>query len=136
MAIQNGTAILLEVASSTIAGSTDQSFSAEADMIEITTKDSNGHKEFMSGEDSATLTISALYDPSASAGTGFSDAFSLLKAGTVSAFKWGQFATTGDKYLSGNLIIQKVDINGPKNEASSYSLTCQVTGDFTEETVA
>ncbi len=63
MAVKNGSSILLKIGNATFSGLTDNSFTYNVDTIDVTTKDSNGHKEYIAGEDDGDFSASALYDP-------------------------------------------------------------------------
>lgn len=126
--------MLVESQGATLVGVTGQTIDFESDVIDITTKDSaQRFKEYLYGEKGFTLSIDGLYDPEAVEGV--SEAIDRFKQDTVVSIKWGEFANTGDKYFSGSALLQRISVNGPKNEAASYSFTLQGTGVPTEETV-
>lgn len=132
MAVNNGTDILLSLEASNVNGSTSQSMSNTADMIEVTTKDSNNFKEFLAGELGATINVEGMWDEGAT--YGYSDLFAAYKARTAIAFIFGG-TTSGDEIYTGSCLISQLDVNGPKNEASTWSATLQVTGEVSASTV-
>ena len=132
MAKKDGRVIALQFDAVTLVGRTTSSLSASADMLDATTADSAGWKEYITGEKGATISVGALYDPEAA--EGFSQALLNLTAGTQVAFKWGD-VVTGGKYIEGNALVNSVDINGDKNTMMAYTISLQVTGIFEEKTV-
>ena len=135
MATLNGTSIVLMNGSTKLVGQTDATLSTSADALDATTKDSTAKaKEFIAGETSWNFSISGLYDPTATGEGSVSGAITDLKAGTAWTIKWGQ-TTTGGQYWAGSAILTGVDVNGPKNDLSNYSLNAQGTGVLTEDSV-
>jgi hypothetical protein len=129
MSAQNGTVLIVKIGGVQVGALLSNSFNAAADMLEATSKDSAGAKEFVSGEYGWGMSIEALYDPAAT--EGFSEALGYIKAGTSLDMYWGGL-TAGDEYYNGNGLISNVDLSGPKNEMSSYSAEVQGTGAITE----
>lgn len=130
----NGDLMLMLINGYTIAGQKNGGASFSADMLDATAKDSGGWKEFIAGWKSATFTLENLYDPDVAANTDFSSIFALFKAGSVVTLKWGE-VVAGRKYFSASALINKVDINGPANQLSSYTISLQGTGEPVEATV-
>ena len=134
MAKLDGYDILVQTGGVTVVGQTGAGLYFLADMIDVTTKDSNKFKEYLAGEKGGTITVDGLYD--VTGGTNNTeDVFDDLIAGTEVTWKWGQFATAGEKYFTGSGFISSLNMSGPKNEASTYSITIQVTGEFEIVTV-
>jgi len=131
MAIKNGTVLLLQVGGVTLDALLSNSFNAAADMLEATTKDSAGAKEYISGEYGWGMAFEALYDESAT--EGFSEALGYIKAGTSLDVNWGDIATSGVFY-NGSGLLSSVDLSGPKNELGSFSGEIQGTAAITEGT--
>lgn len=131
MAKLDGVEIFLKIGTEILVGQTTGDMNLTADMIDCTSKDSGGDKEYLAGERDATINVDALYDPAAA--QGFSDAFTVLKTGTAITWSWGQTGSS-ETFWTGSGYISSVTINGPKNEASSYSLTIQNSGPVTEST--
>lgn len=129
MALINGDLILLETDSNAYVGTTGTSIEVAADMIEKTTKDSGAYKEFTRGERSLTISVDGLHNIDETTQSGEA-AFNDLIAGTEVTFKWGQFATTGDRYITGTALVESVSLDGPKNEMATYSVSLRSTGSF------
>lgn len=62
MAKLDGYDILVQTGGVAVVGQTGTSLDFVADMIDITTKDSNKFKEYLAGEKGGTITIDGLYD--------------------------------------------------------------------------
>lgn len=131
MAKIDGVKIFLKIGSNVLVGQTTGSMDLTSDMIDCTSKDSGQDKEYLAGERDATISVDSLYDPAAA--EGFSEVFGYLKAGTSIAWSFGE-TEAATKVWNGNGFISQVTLNGPKNEASSYSLTIQNSGAVTEAT--
>lgn len=129
MALINGDLILLETDSNAYVGTTGTSIEIAADMIEKTTKDSGAYKEFTRGERSLTISVDGLHNIDETTQSGEA-AFNDLIAGTEVTFKWGQFATIGDRYITGTALVESVSLDGPKNEMATYSVSLRSTGSF------
>jgi TP901-1 family phage major tail protein len=134
MAKLDGYDILVQTDAVAVVGQTGAGLDFVSDMIEITTKDSNKFKEYLAGEKGGTITIDGLYDVDTGANN-TEDVFANLLAGTEVTWKWGKYATAGDKYFTGSAFISSLNMSAPKNEAATYSMTLQVTGEFSIVTV-
>lgn len=129
MSVKNGDVLVLQVGGTQLGALLSNSFNAAADMLDATTKDSSGAKEYISGEYGWGMSFEALYDPSAS--EGFSEALGYVKAGTSLDVYWGG-TTASDPYFNGSAYMSSVDLSGPKNEVASYSGELQGTGAIVE----
>lgn len=124
----DGAKILMSVNGTNLVGLTDNSFDYSVDTFETTTKDSNMHKEYLAGEDGATVNFSGLYDTTGS--IGLKDLLDLAKAKTAIPIVHG-YMVAGGLICSGYGIINSVSWTNGKNEASGYSGTIQMTGEIT-----
>lgn len=124
----DGARILMSVNGTNLVGLTDNSFDYSVDTFETTTKDSNMHKEYLAGEDGATVNFSGLYDTSGS--IGLKDLLDLAKAKTAIPIVHG-YMVAGGLICSGYGIINSVSWTNGKNEASGFSGTIQMTGEIT-----
>ena len=129
MANEDGTNILLYIAGNAVVGSVSQSMETVIDLIDITTKDSSGHKEFLAGEDTTTLSVEGKLDES--------DAYTYedLRLAAVTkaavAFNFGG-TTAGDETYSGSCFITNVSQSAPKNAERTWSASMTVTGAVTK----
>ena len=133
MAKMDGRLVALIIGSATLMGRTTGSLDMSADMLDTTTADSAGAKEYIGGEYGGTVQVGALYDPEAI--EGFSESFGYLKAGTILTIKWGP-TTPGSTYYTSSALISSVNLTGDKNSIASYTVNLQLTGAITESTVA
>lgn len=123
MSVQNGDVVILQIGGVQLGALVSNSQNMTADMLDKTNKDTPGIKQFDAGEDGWGLSVEALWDPAAT--EGFSEALGYLKAGTEITVLHG---VTGTQTFQGSGLIASIDVAGPKNEISSYSLEIQGTG--------
>ena len=132
MAVTNGTSVLLQIGGTTINATTNHTFSLSIDMIDVTTKDSSGHKEYIAGEDDATISLEGLYDPSAT--YSFSDLFAAATGKAAATLIFGLESIGAKAYqLSG--LIMNLELSGAKNEAGTFTCEFQKSGAVTEITI-
>jgi len=129
----DGKEIVLKIGGVLLVGRTTGSINFSADMLDATTADSGGWKEFISGEKNATISIGGLYDPEAAEGA--EEAIGYLKSGAELIWYYGQ-TTPGGTYHTGDGLIASVSIQGDKNALASYSIELQNTGQPSVNTVA
>lgn len=133
MAKLDGAKVLLKVGTSVFTGTLSSTFEYSVDTIETTTKDSNGHKEKIAGEDSGTFSVSALYDP---AGTyNLTDIFAAAKAKAAVTVVMGG-TTAGDETITSSCVITSVSWGASKNEAATVDASFETTGEITPGTVS
>jgi hypothetical protein len=123
MSVQNGDVVILQIGGVQVGALVSNSQNMSADMLDKTNKDTPGIKQYDAGEYGWTLSVEALWDPAAT--EGFSDALGYLKAGTEITVLHG---ISGTEATRGTGLISSIDVSGPKNEISSYSLEIQGTG--------
>lgn len=130
----DGRVFAFTVGSAIVAGRTTGNINFTTDPLDTTTADSAGYKEAIGGEKGGSFTLGGLTDFTATEGV--SEAIGYLKAGTVlTDCKWGQ-TTAGGTFYQFDALITGVSITGDKNSISNYSITGQVVGEWTEETVS
>lgn len=133
MAVQNGTNIVLKLATKLFVGESSSNLNLASDMIETTSKSSTGSaKTYIPGEYGGTISASGLYDP-ASTDWGFTEAVAALKAGTSLTFLLGGVDST-DKYYTGSCYLTSVTLDNPQNDNSTWSAELQITGVVSEAT--
>jgi len=129
----NGTLLLLKIDTVLVTAETDSNMNFTVDMLDITTKASTGKwKEFIPGEKTGTVSVTALYDSTDA--EGFTQAFADMDNGTSLAIQWGE-VTTGEKFYTATGYISNLSVSGPKNEPASYSFDAQITGQPAEDSV-
>jgi len=132
MAVQNGTDVLLKIGGTLINATTNHEINLSVDMIDVTTKDSNGSKEYIAGEDDGTITVEGNYDPAAT--YGWSELFAALTGKASAALIFG-LQDVSDTAYSLNGLLMNLTLSGPKNEAGTWSAEFQKTGAVTEITI-
>lgn len=125
--------MLLSANGNVLKGTTSDSIEFTADMIDITTKDSAGDKEYLAGERDAVINVEGKYD-SAAATEGAGDMYDDFASGATVTVLWGEQDTGGEQW-SCNALVSSMTFSGPKNDAATYSATLQVTGGATKQTV-
>lgn len=123
MSVQKGDVVLVTIGGVTVGALVSNGHNQLADMLDASNKDTPGIKQFQSGETGWIFTLESLFDPAASEGV--SEALGYLKAGTLITVVHG---ISGTSVQSGSGYISSIDLSGPKNEISSYSLEIQGTG--------
>lgn len=133
MAKVDGKRLLIKIDDVVVESETSSSWSSQVDAIETTTKDSPGAaKEYIPGEIGHTCSSEGLYDPADTLGA--EDIYDLLADRTIVTLAWGG-AETGDEVRTAQAFAQSIDISGPKNEAASYTVNWQITGEVTKSTL-
>jgi predicted secreted protein len=128
MAMKDGSLILVKIGSVLVDALTSNTFQRTWDLLETTTKDSAGSKEYLVGEGDSEMSLEGKLDE-----TDTNSAYALLAAGDVKssvAFIHGG-TTAGSKTISGNAVISNVSLNSPLNGIQTWSATLKVTGAIT-----
>lgn len=132
----NGTNLLLKfeadgTAVVTLGHSTSATLSLSNDLPEVTTKDSNGYQEVISGVKSGEISFEGLvaYDDDLNA----IEAADFIQAGTKLDWSFGT-AETGDATYSGEGFLSSVEISAEMESPVSYSGSITVTGQISKAT--
>ena len=133
MAVLNGDVILISANGNQLKGTVQADMEASADMIDITTKDSGGDKEYLSGERDQTFSVEGKWDPS-DTNEGATDAYDDWASGNTVTVLFGQL-TSGGTQWSFTDRYSAFSLSGPKNDAATFSLTIQRTGATTKQVV-
>ena len=83
----------------------------------------------------ARLSVDGLYDPTAGGNETIEDVIDLLIAGTAFTAKYGN-TEVGSKYYQASAYIENVDVDGPHDDLSSYTVDVRVTGVVSTGTVS
>ena len=130
MAAQKGSAFLLKISDgatppvfSTVAGLRTTQMSINGEAVVITTKDSGGWRELLSGAGTRSVSVSAagIFLGSAAEGQIRSNALS----GTIDSYELS--FEDGEK-LRGQFLIQRLDYSGDFNGERNYALTLESSG--------
>lgn len=125
---RNGTKLLLYKGDNVIGRSQNVSFSVEAKLPEITSKDSYGWKEFISTMKSSSITLKCLTDYSDN--LQFEDLQDSIITSEKSTFVI-QEAVNPDMIYRGDGYITSVNETGEFNSATSFDVEINITGIFT-----
>lgn len=115
--LNRGDILIIRVNSVAIGALVSNQLGITADMLNKTTKDSGGHKEYSPGHRGYTVSVSSLYNPIST--QGFSEAIGYLKAGTVLTIFFGD---PNSVYWTGEALIKKANASGERNKLSEYEL--------------
>lgn len=130
MAAQKGSAFLLKISDgaippvfSTVAGLRTTQMSINGEAVVITTKDSGGWRELLTGAGTRSVSVSAagIFLGSAAEGQIRSNALS----GTIDSYELS--FEDGEK-LRGQFLIQRLDYSGDFNGERNYALTLESSG--------
>lgn len=133
MAKKDGKYIVLQVGTSVFTGLVSNDFNFNIDTIDTTSKDSDGHKEYIAGEDDGDFSASALYDPS---GTySLNEIVAAANAKIPVSVTMGGTAN-GDQYVTCDCVIVSVKWGAPKNGASTVDASFKKTGGIAFGTVS
>ena len=121
-----------------IANATSHSFDVSKDMIDVTSKDSAGAKEFIAGEYGYTLNVEAIFEDDSSVGAtqqSFKDLATDLLAGTLLTIVIST-NVTGDEKYTGTAFFTTLSLSAPNNDKATWTGTLQGSGALTIGTVA
>jgi predicted secreted protein len=121
-----------------IANATSNSLDISKDMIDVTSKDSAGAKEFIAGEYGYTLNVEAIFEDDSSVGAtqqSFKDLATDLLAGTLLTIVMSS-NVTGDEKYSGTAFFTSLSLSAPNNDKATWTGTLQGSGALTIGTVA
>lgn len=133
MPAQNGSTFLLKVGDgasppvfSTVAGLRTTQMSINGDPVVITSKDSGGWRELLSGAGSRSVSVSAAGIFLGSAAESRIRAHAL--AGTIADY---ELSFEGGERLRGRFLIQRLDYSGDFNAERNYAITLESSGPVT-----
>jgi TP901-1 family phage major tail protein len=116
-----------------IANATSHSFDVSKDMIDVTSKDSAGAKEFIAGEYGYTLNVECIFEDDSSVGAtqqSFKDLATDLLAGTLLTIVLST-NVTGDEKYSGTAFFTSLSLSAPNNDKATWTGTLQGSGALT-----
>lgn len=133
MAKQNSTKWKILAATIAIDNITDLSIEVNNKLIEVTTKDSLGWEEFLSGLKGGSASFSGIVDYG-STGVSPDEIFTALVAGSAIAFECSD-AVSGSKKLNFSGLYEKYSIQGATEDAIKFSVSVKATGVITQAAV-
>jgi predicted secreted protein len=123
MASIKGDTITITIGGTEYTAQLDCNYTETSDMLECTTKDSNGFKEFLRGDGGWKITFNGYTDT-----TNFALLFgsgSGIKKGTVGNF---QIGPVGSQYFGGDGWVSNLTLDAPKNGVTGFSVEVTGTG--------
>lgn len=136
MSVKLGNALLLIVGTATIVAQKSASMSLSRATIDVTSKDSDAdYREILVSRKEGSMQIESHYDPAAATGTGALDMFTSYNAGTKVTVKFGETGAAG-KYFTASAYITEFNLDGPMDDAASWTATITLDGEVTVGTVA
>ncbi len=127
MAVINGSSLTLWVGGVAIAHTTSASMSLDANAIDVSSKDSGGFQNVISGQKSGTIDFEALVD-FASTNYGIEDLFDLWYNGTEISWSFGSGATASTApYFDGLGVITSLSMDAPMEDVTTFSGTITIT---------
>lgn len=120
--------MVVKIGGTALTGRLNASLNVVKDMIDATSADSAGIKEYESGEWGGTLDFNSLYDPSGS--MSFSDILALLKLTTVTTIYFGDTAWVagGAEYYSADANFNSASLAADKNDVAKVAGSLTITG--------
>jgi predicted secreted protein len=121
-----------------IANATSNSIDISKDMIDVTSKDSAGAKEFIAGEYGYTLNVEAIFEDDQSVGASqisYKDLVTDLLAGTLLTIVLTS-NVSGDEKYTGAAFFSSLSLSAPNNDKATWTGTLQGSGALTLGTVA
>jgi TP901-1 family phage major tail protein len=129
----NGTKIGFYSGSTLVASATSHTLGIEANMIDVSNKDSLGWAEFIPGQRSWTIDGDFVFHFDAT--YGLDDFFDAMINRTALTVKLST-EVTGDFYFTGTAYPTSTSLEAPMEDATTYSASFQGTGVLTKSTVA
>lgn len=132
MANQDGTLIVIKMATNQLSGLVTQGLDMSADEIDITTKDDNSVKKFLPGEFGGTFSAEGKEADGNS--FGYAYLLGLMQARSAVAFIYGG-TTVNDVIYSGTAFVTSVSQTGPKNAERTWSASFRIAEAIVESSV-
>lgn len=120
-----GTATVIKINGVTIAYGKSAGFEKTSDMIDITSKNSGGDREFLPANRSATMSFEGLFDETISSTAGYDLLETAQNAGTLVTALFG--GSTGSTY-SYSAYISSLSRSAPEGDVETISCSIQCTG--------
>ena len=122
-----GKSLTVQIGSTVITNLTSNSLDMSTDMVEVTTKSSGTHKEYLPNFQDLTLEAEGIYTKTASS-LGYEDFLTSKLAGTSVSWVWGD-GVSGAPKLSGTGYLTSLTVDAPMDDVVTFSLSIQNTGD-------
>lgn len=144
MATKKGTLVLIKVGTKLLVGQNSLSYSKVASMIEISSKTSGNHAEFVSGRIAETLAVGGIASSSKEATqAGYWELNDAIEAGAPVTVTFTEYTTeaattevVGAEEISVSALVSNLSWEAPDNDAITFSCDLQITGAPTRSTNA
>jgi len=136
MATKKGTLVLIKVATKLLVGQNSLSYSKVATMIEISSKTSGNHSEFVSGRIGTNLSVTGIASSSdEDTNAGYWELDDAIETGTPVVVTFTEYSdetaatkVSGAKHVQVNALVSNLSREDPDNDASTFSCDLQITG--------
>jgi len=140
---QKGTLVLIQVATKLLVGQNSLSYSKVATMIEVSSKTSGNHAEFVSGRITDNLSVSGIASSSKEATkAGYWELNDAIEAGLPVSVIFTEYTTeagttpvVGAEKITVNALVSNLTWEAPDNDKLTFSCDLQITGSPTRITV-
>ena len=133
MAVRKGDIVGIYEGATLVAGGMVASVTGSNELIDITTKDSGGNKEYLPGDNDYDFVVECKHDPGASKNA--ETYFDGIEAGTEFTIKYSSGVSSSTLYTA-TAIVQSWGLNAAKQEAEMLNVTFKATGGVTSGTEA
>ena len=138
----DGYLILLKLATSIVEGVVSTNFDFESDEVNLTGKGTGRASEYSAGDQRGQFNIEGRFDKTHT--YGFKELFDAYQAGSAVAFAAGEanasksdFSTADyAEQIQGNCVILALSWGGSRNNPTTFSARCRITGTVTYATIA
>jgi hypothetical protein len=127
-----GILMIVKIETVVLTGRLNSTLNLNKDVIDSTSVDSAGIKEYLAGEYGGTFDFNSLYDPSGT--MSFSEILAALKLTTSATIYFGETAwsETGSSYFSAEAHFNSASLSADKNDVTKVAGSLTITGDITE----
>lgn len=132
MAVFNGTNVAVTLGGTAIANATECSVTLNQETIEVTTKDSAGNRELITGLKSGSISVSGLQEVSGS--NGIKALTGTFNTGAAVAMVFTQTVSSGETF-SASGILTSLEMSGGTEDAPTYSASFELTGAITKAAI-
>ena len=137
MSTKKGTLVIFKLATKTLVGQNALSYAKTATMIEVSSKTSGNHSEFVSGRITETMSVGGIASTSPEDTlAGYWELYAAIEAGepvevifTEFSDKLGVTEVSGAAKLTHSALISNLNWEAPDNAANTFSCDLQLTGD-------
>lgn len=127
MATFNGTKLGVYIGGTLIAAATECSLSLSAEVIDVSTKDSDAWRYLLSGMRSGSVSCSGLIDYAASSGYDVPDLFSAFTGRSALTLKFST-ETSGDDSFTATAYLTSLEQSAGTEDTATFSASFELSG--------